>query len=88
MIIWAGRNANKSIKAHEGCVWSLISKGNNLYSGGQDGIIKIYSNKYEIKEVIDLKNLTSFNPGIRSLDLNDKNQLLIGTKGGDVYKFF
>ena len=84
LIIWAGRNANKSIKAHEGAVWSLLSKGSNLYSGGQDGLIKIYSSKFEVKEVIDVKSMTPFTPGIRSIDINERNNLLIGTKGGDV----
>jgi hypothetical protein len=88
LIQWAGRNANKSVKAHEGAVWTLYSKANLLYSGGQDGVIKIYTNKMEIKETIDFTKMTPFNPGVRSIDMNKQNLMLVGTKGGDVKYYF
>ena len=31
-----------------------------------------------------MAKMTSFNPGIRSLDMNSGNNLLVGLKGGDV----
>lgn len=79
-----GRNATKSVKAHNGAVWTLFSKNNLLYSGGQDGIIKIYTNKFEVKESIDFSKITPFNPGVRSIDMDTANNMLVGTKGGDV----
>lgn len=89
MIIWNGRNATKSIKAHNGSCYVLSQKNNMLYSGGQDGIIKIYNNKLELKESIDMTKMTSFNPGIRSIDFNSNNEILLGLKGGDVkYKIY
>jgi hypothetical protein len=84
ILIWAGRNATKSIKAHNGACWSLFYKNNILYSGGQDGLIKFYTNKFEVKEMIDFSKITPFHPGIRSIDMNESNKLLVGTKGGDV----
>jgi WD40 repeat protein/Ca2+-binding EF-hand superfamily protein len=84
LIIWAGRNATKSIKAHNGALWCLYHKNGLLYSGGQDGLIKVYTNTYQIKETIDFSKLTAFNPGIRSIDMNTQNNLLVGTKGGDI----
>lgn len=84
LILWTGRNATKSIKAHNGSCYVLYHKNNQLYSGGQDGIIKIYNNKLEVKENIDMSKMTAFNPGIRSLDIDSTNNLLLGLKGGDV----
>lgn len=84
IIQWMGRNASKSVKAHEGAAWTLMSKGDLLYSGGQDGLIKVFTNKMEVKDTIDISKLTSFNPGVRSIDINAKNEMVIGTKGGDV----
>lgn len=84
IISWTGRNASKSVKGHEGASWTLMSKGNLLYSGGQDGMIKVFTNKLEVKDTIDISKCTSFNPGVRSIDFNSKNDMLIGTKGGDV----
>jgi microtubule-associated protein-like 6 len=86
IILWTGRNATKSIKSHNGSTYCLYYKKNLLYSGGQDGTIKIYNNKFEIKDTIDMSKMTSFNPGIRSLDMDKNNKILVGLKGGDVNK--
>jgi hypothetical protein len=86
IILWTGRNASKSIKSNNGSTYCLYYKKNLLYSGGQDGIIKIYNNKLEIKDIIDMSKMTSFNPGIRSLDMDNNNNILVGLKGGDVNK--
>lgn len=88
MTLWTGRNATKSIKAHNGSCFVLYHKNNVLYSGGQDGIIKVYNNKLELKENYDMTKMTPFNPGVRSIDINSKNNLLIGLKGGDVKFYF
>ncbi len=88
MILWTGRNATKSIKAHNGSCFALYSKNNMLYSGGQDGLIKIFNNKLELKDSIDMTKMTSFNPGIRSLDMSSSNSILVGLKGGDVFNYF
>lgn len=88
IILWTGRNATKSIKAHNGSTYCLYANKNFLYSGGQDGTIKIYNNKLEVKDTIDMAKMTSFNPGIRSMDMDSNNNLLIGLKGGDVKSFF
>lgn len=89
LLVWSGRNATKAIKAHNGAVWSLMHDSNLLYSGGQDGLIKIYSQQFEVKETIDMTKMTPFNPGVRSIDINTKTKnMLIATRGGDVILFF
>jgi WD40 repeat protein len=84
--MWTGRNATKSIKSHNGSTFCVYYNKDNdlLYSGGQDGIIKIFNSKLEVKDTIDMAKITSFNPGVRSLDMNKGSNLLIGLKGGDV----
>jgi len=84
LILWNGRNATRSIKAHNGSCFVLYHKNNMLYSGGQDGIIKIFNNKLDLKDNIDMTKMTSFNPGLRSIDINSSNSILVGLKGGDV----
>ena len=34
--------------------------------------------------MIDFAKITPFHPGIRSIDINESNKMLVGTKGGDV----
>jgi len=84
LVTWSGRSATKSIKAHNGAIWALHTKKDKLFSGGLDGFIKVYNSKMEETENIDISKLTSFGPGVRSIDTNSKGVLLIGTKGGDV----
>jgi WD40 repeat protein len=87
LIMWTGRNATKSIKSHNGSSYCLYYNNDLLYSGGQDGIIKVFNNKLEVNKTIDMAKITSFNPGVRSLDMNSGNNLLVGLKGGDVNSF-
>ena len=75
-----------TVKGRNLTTFCLFSNNDLLYSGGQDGIIKIFNSKLEIKDTIDMTKMTSFNPGIRSIDMNSGNNLLIGLKGGDVKK--
>ena len=84
LVTWAGRSAMKSIKAHNGGLWALHSKKDKLFTGGQDGFIKVFNSKMEETEKIDVSKFTSFNPGVRSIDTNSKGVLLLGCKGGDV----
>lgn len=85
LIVWSGRNAIKSFKSHNGAVYTLYSGKNNLvYSGGEDGIIKVFTSKYEVKDTIDTTKMTPFKVGIRAIDMDDNGCMLIGTRGGDI----
>lgn len=85
IIVWAGRSATKSIKAHSGSTLVLYNSKNNLvYSGGEDGIIKVYNGKLEVKETIDTTKMSPFKVGIRSIDFDDGGAMVIGTRGGDI----
>ncbi len=84
LVTWNGRTGTKPRKAHNGALWALHSKKDKLFSGGQDGFIKIFNSKLEETEKIDMSKYTSFNSGVRSIDTNNKGVFLIGCKGGDV----
>jgi len=84
LVTWSGRSATKAIKAHNGGLWALHSTKDKLFSGGQDGFIKVFNSKMEETEKIDMSKYTSFNPGVRAIDSNSKGVMLLGLKGGDV----
>lgn len=85
IIVWSGKSAIKEIKAHTGAVFTLhASKNKLIYSGGEDGIIKIFSSKMELKEQIDTTKMTPFKVGVRAIDLDDNGMMIIGTRGGDI----
>ena len=89
LIIWNGRSATKSIKAHKGPTYVLYynagSKENVFYSGGADGIVNAYDIKYNLKFNIDTSKMSPFKLGIRSIDINNNiNCMLLATSGGDI----
>ena len=86
LIVFSGRSATKSIKAHTGQVWTLFESKGLIYSGGQDGLIKIYDAKFTAKDSIDLTTVTTFNPGVRAIDISG-GKMLIATRGGDILEF-
>ena len=88
LIPFNGSAAGKSVKAHNGGVWVLCAKKNNLYSGGQDGKILIWTGGLtKAVEVSNLANISKFNPGIASIDVrSDGNTFLVGTRGSELYE--
>ena len=86
--LWNGGSAGKKIKAHQGEVGSLMSVGDVLYSGGGDGKVILWENKGGLTQkavVLEVSTLTKYNPGVRSIDINDKGEYLIGTRGSELY---
>lgn len=83
LFVWGGKSLAKSVKAHTGQVWALFSKNSKLYSGGSEGNIVIWDASYKQLNSISLAEV-SINPGIRSIDVNDQESLLIGTRGADI----
>ena len=87
MIFWNGRNASKNIKLAESPISVLFYKNGNLYAGSQNGNIKILNDKYEQVNLIEVSKLTTFTPGIRAIDVDENENVLIGTKGCEVIFF-
>ena len=87
LIVWTGGNATLVKELCKGPVYCLYSKNNLLYAAGFDGVIRIFTNSKLVEKVeskIDITQMTRCDPGIRSIDMNEKGALLIGTKGGDI----
>merc|ERR1711871_217124 len=42
LALWQGRECIKSEPAHEGDVYALFSSGDTLYSGGRDGVVRMF----------------------------------------------
>jgi WD40 repeat protein len=62
-----------------------------LYSGGRDGLVKLWEARGStltlVKEIVNMEQISSFHPGIRNIDaFSDGNNILIGTKGSELYK--
>ena len=83
LFVWAGKSLGKSVKAHTGQVWALNAKAGKLYSGGSEGNIAIWDGAYKQLNSVSLVEF-SLNPGIRSIDVSDQGDMLIGTRGGDL----
>jgi WD40 repeat protein len=89
---WDNCIKQASVEAHKGSVNALASNsaGNNLITGGNDGLVKIWKlsgNKIEGNlQVIDPSqrpNSRGINP-IKSVDMNKKNAIVIGTKNSEI----
>lgn len=83
LFIWTGKSLSKTIKGHTGQVWSLKSKDSKLFSGGSEGNIVIWDTNYKQTNTLSLSDM-SLNPGIRSIDVSDEGNVLVGTRGGDI----
>ena len=90
IITWDGSNAS-SLKAvcKNGPLYTLYyyAKDKLLFAGGYDGIIIAYDNaKLNERYRLDIQKITNSpcDCGIRSIDCNAKQEMLIGTKGGDI----
>lgn len=86
--LWNGGTAGKKITAHQGEIGSLFAQNDLLYSGGGDGKVIIWENKGGLAQksiVVDISTLTQYKPGIRSIDINSKGEILIGTRGSEIY---
>ncbi len=74
MTTWSGDTAGKAIKAHEGGIHAIHATKDLLYSGGEDGIVISWSlsgsTLKKEKEIINLKSISKFAPGIRGIDLS------------------
>lgn len=91
LYLWTGEAANKPLKAHNGEVSVLLSNKQTLYSGGEDGIVIIWSfggggALTKTAQVCEMATLSKYRPGIRSLDIKTDGTLLVGTRGAELYE--
>lgn len=88
VVLWNGGAAGKTNVAHQGEVGSLFALNDLLYSGGADGKVIIWESKGGLAQksvVVEVSSLTKYNPGIRSIDINEKGDIMIGTRGSEIY---
>jgi len=84
IIVWNETEILKKIPAHKTQVWALMAKGNGLVSGGQDGILIVWSNEFKQLSSIDMSKFISSDPGIRAIDVSAEGAYVIGTKGAEI----
>lgn len=84
IVVWNETEVLKKIPAHKSQVWVLMTKGNGLVSGGQDGILIVWSNEFKQLSSIDISKFASLDPGIRAIDVNAEGAYAIGTKGAEI----
>ena len=87
LIVWSGTSSGKRIPAHKQQVWAVLAKGNNLYTGGQDGMLITWSNEYQQLSSIDFNKYSKMTPGIRAIDVNAAGTFVVGTKGAEIIRF-
>ena len=78
----------KSIKTHKNGINLIYFKNNDkgFIAGGNGDILLLWENKIKTIKKYDIKleSVHSLNPKIRSVCENDNDNLLIGTKSGEI----
>ena len=69
--------------AHTGGMTAmLITPSGNILTGGYDNRVKVSSNTGSL-----LQELTDMTSAVKSLELDSQGRLLVGTAGGDLYRY-
>ena len=92
IITWNGRNLGKRTKAHEGRINCMYSKGNVLASGGHDGKVCLFNvngSALQLSKTLDLTSpaVNSAQPKATSVCIGPNNNVLVGTRGGEIVEF-
>lgn len=87
---WRGETCSGEKQAHNGVVRVLVKHKHILYSGGDDGIIIMWSYSGKLQSqgdsLVNMNNISTFKQGIRSIDIKKDNTILVGTRGSDIYE--
>ena len=87
---WNNVNCVSDTIAHSGPIRVLIKHNNTLYSGGDDGVIKMWSNLTKLQkqgdDLLKMGDYTNYSPGIRSIDIKKDNTLLVATRGCEIFE--
>jgi len=94
LIPFSGGSALKAVMAHQGGVSTVCAYKNNLFSGGQDGKIIMWSWNNGLTKVgevfCNMANFTSFPSAVVSIDVHPESKegtvLLVGTRGGQIFE--
>ena len=87
LLVWTNGVASTAVPdAHNGLVLTLLAKSNQLISGGEDGIIKIWDSNFKNTGSEDLTGFTKLPPAIRALDMNSAGSFIIGTQHSEIIK--
>ena len=90
IFLWTGESAGKTIKAHNGEVSILYPHKQTLFSGGEDGVVVLWSFGQGVLtktlQVADLSTVSRYRPGIRTFDLKSDGTVLLGTRGSELYE--
>jgi len=79
----------KAVQAHEGALYAMYSSDGRLFTGGKDGVIKVWDGDLECQSTFDALTTSelTLNKRIRSLCLSeDKTKVLIGTAGCEIFE--
>jgi WD40 repeat protein len=81
----------QTVKAHSSAVVSLAfnEKSKSLYSGGVDGVVRVWNSSLECLKEISLESMSkSHNFGCKAIAVSSDNHVAcIGTFGGDLLEF-
>ena len=84
---WAGRNCQKSLKAHDTTINAFYSCSHGLLSGGKDGKVRLWTQKMEPGATFDMSGVGAFNSCVRAVCWSeDGEKLLVGTLGSEIYE--
>jgi len=87
LIHWNDRKIIRNKKISNSSIWVFLSKKNNLYCGCQDGQIRIFNEDLDQVRSISVNKLTMFNPGVKALDIDENDNIVIGTRGCEIILF-
>lgn len=60
LYMWSGSSVSKTIPAHKGGICAVFvhkTKNQNLYSGGNDGLVKVWDESMRCINTVTLNNL-------------------------------
>ena len=82
-----GRQLDGMVMAHTGCVNCLSTTADGVCTGGEDGMVKVWTRVLECRLVIEMKNLNSISPIVRCVSWDgDSGRILIGTMSCEIYE--
>lgn len=92
LLEWKGNSISQARKAHDGPCNALYSWRSTpgFISGGKDGQVIVWTDKFERQKVINLKepSVNSYTPQAISVCENEAgNKILVGTRGGEIIEF-
>ena len=87
--VWSGNSISKAHKAHQAAINAMyVNKDDTtkLYTGGNDGILKIWDTNFNCAKQIKLDDfkLDLHDSKIRSICSNKKGDLIVGTRGSEI----